>query len=273
MGNCVYCGKPAGFLHTQHKECRELHDVAASKIPAFFVESLKREISPERFQDLAQQIASSHYIDKAEFRQLVINGLKAMVDTAFATGDLAESDNSRIVSFCNQFGVVANDLGPEGLKLTKLQILRTLDQHKVPSNVRVGDLPIVLERGESVLWLFNDVTYLTTKTQTSYVGASQGISIRLMKGLYYRAGAFKGQPVKTQYLSEEGRGVFVVTNENIYFWSPLRALKFPFKKIISAYAFSDAIQIMREGANTTSQIFKLDDPFFAADLVARASQL
>src|SRR5262245_13853831 len=106
---------------TRHKECQELHDVAASKIPAFFVGSLKSEISPERFQGLAQQIANSHYIDKAEFRQLVINGLKAMVDTAFATGDLAESDNSRIVSFCNQFDVMANELGPEGIKLTKLQ--------------------------------------------------------------------------------------------------------------------------------------------------------
>lgn len=25
MGNCIYCGKPAGFLRKRHRECEEKH--------------------------------------------------------------------------------------------------------------------------------------------------------------------------------------------------------------------------------------------------------
>src|SRR5262249_22298255 len=117
MGKCIYCAKPAGFLHWQHKECRELHDAAASKIPAFFVKSLKSEIRPERFQALAQQIAKSHYVNEAEFQQLVINGLKAMVDAALTDGNFSEGNDSRVASFCNQFSVAAHALGPAAIRL------------------------------------------------------------------------------------------------------------------------------------------------------------
>ena len=270
---CIYCGKPAGFLHWWHKACRELHNEAASKIPAFFVKSLKSDMEPDHFQEMAQQIANTHYIGETEFRKLVINGLKAMVEFAFAAGDLSEKDDTRIASFCNRFGLTANELGPAGIKLAKTEVLRRLDKGELPGGVRFTDMPVNLEKGESAIWLFYDVNFLTPKSSTHYVGGSQGVSIRVMKGIYYRVGSYRGAPVKTQYLSDEGRGVLVISNKNIYFWSPRTAQKIPFKKIISAHAFSDALQIVGSGSNAGPLIFKLDDPLFAADLVARASQL
>jgi hypothetical protein len=52
-----------------------------------------------------------------------------------------------------------------------------------------------------------------------------------------------------------------------------RQLKIPIKKILSVMPHSDGLQIMREGERATPQIFKLDDPAFAADAIARLNQL
>jgi hypothetical protein len=60
---------------------------------------------------------------------------------------------------------------------------------------------------------------------------------------------------------------------NVYFSAPLKAVKIPFKKIVSVHAYSDGVQIMRDGANATPQIFKLADPLFAADMITRLNQV
>jgi hypothetical protein len=94
-----------------------------------------------------------------------------------------------------------------------------------------------------------------------------------MKGVYYRVGSYRGHPIKTQYLSDEGLGIFVIASHNVYFWSPRKAMKIPAKKIVSVVPYSDGLQIMRDGANAAPHIFKLDDPAFAADVIARLNQL
>ena len=91
--------------------------------------------------------------------------------------------------------------------------------------------------------------------------------------MYYRVGAYHGHPIKAQYLSHEGRGIFVIASRNAYFWSPQKAMRIPMKKIISIAPFSDGLQIMRDGVNSVPQIFKLDDPAFAADAMARLNHL
>ena len=273
MGNCRFCGQPAGLLKSQHKECRQKHDTAAGKLPEFFVKALENPIETSRFREIADAIAHDNYIREAELRQLSILGLSSMIEHAFKDHVLTENENKRIVELCNSFAVTANDLGGAGQRLAKAQILRQLDEGQVPSNIVVSDMPINLENGEVAIWLFNGATYYTSRSRTRYVGSSHGVSIRVMKGVYYRVGAFRGEPIKTQYLSEEGRGIFVIASKNVYFWSPQKALKIRHKKIISVQPYSDAIQIMRDVSNASPQLFALDDPPFAADLISQLNQL
>lgn len=196
-----------------------------------------------------------------------------MVERRFSTGNISDDEAKRILALSSRFGITSNHLGAAGVKLVKSEILRYLDRGEVPQVKIVDNIPIILQPGEKVIWGFTDVTYLTVKKHTEYVGSSSGMSIRLMKGLYYRTGTFHGQPVRTEYLSKEGRGILVITNKTLYFWSPNKAVKAPFRKIISTQPFADAIQILRDGSNAAPQFFKLDDPLFAADLIARASAL
>ena len=95
------------------------------------------------------------------------------------------------------------------------------------------------------------------------------MSVRIMKGVYYRAGMSMGQPIQTQYLSTEARGDLVITSRNVYFVSSSKSLKIPIKKIISVQAYSDGIQITRDGVSARPMIFILDDPWFASNAIVR----
>jgi hypothetical protein len=270
MGNCVYCGQPVGFLSRQHTDCRERHDQAATKIPEFFVKALRSPIEPTRFRAMTEQISRNNFVTDSEHRRLVFNGLQKMVSSAFADRMLTEEEEQRITAFCNTFDVAANELGDPEMRLAKVQILRRLDEGKFSEKVQVDGLPINLERDETAIWLFNNVSYYTVRERTQYAGTSDGISIRLIRGIYYRVGALTGQPVKTENLAEDGHGVLLLTSRNAYFWSPKRVIKLPIKEIVSLYPHSDGIQIMRDVENSEPQIFKLDDPLFACDVISRS---
>ena len=166
MGDCVFCGQPSGFLRRQHKACREIHDRATINIPDFFVKALGSPIGASRFRELTEKIAGENFVPEKEFRQLAISGLQKMIDAAFSVGMTMEEDQ-RISTMCNAFEIRENDLGSAGIRLAKAQILRHLGEGEFPKKTHVDEVPINLEHEESLIWLFNGVTYYTTRTRDS----------------------------------------------------------------------------------------------------------
>src|SRR5436309_2915272 len=69
---------------------------------------------------------------------------------------------------------------------------------EIPHRVTLaGDVSINFQRGEQVAWAFPQSPYYEDKTRRQYVGGSQGVSVRVAKGLYFRTSAFHGRPIDT----------------------------------------------------------------------------
>ncbi len=275
MGKCQYCGEPAGFLRRQHHKCRELHDLAEQKIPAFFTQFLKSTVPADKFRQLASDVARTHFVDEIELHRLAIQNIARLVDTTLQDHLLTADEEARITGLSNEFNMTEQEADESGLrkKVVKAAILRELDDGKTPDRVHVQGLSIVLQKDEKIVWLFQGVQYFTIKNRTQYVGGSQGVSIRIMKGVYYRVGAMKGERVQTPEMKLEDTGELVFTNKNVVFHGSLRSTRIPLKKVVSIDPYSDGVRIIRESANPTPQIFLLDDPWFATNLVSKLGQL
>ncbi len=271
MADCRYCGKPAGFLRHQHPDCRRRHDEAAAKIPDFFVKALQSPMSGSRFRETIDQAAAQNFVPSAERDELVRRGLGAMIKGALAGGILTDAEDERINEFQHDFGMPLSALGDEGSALAKARILRALDAGQIPPvNVIVeGALAPRLETDERALWSFDDARYLTFRSRTHYVGGSTGISVRVMRGVYYRVGGFRGEPIKTDFLSNEDSGSLTIAQRNVYFVGTRRALKIPVRKIASAQLYSDGIEILLNGVSAKPAFFMIGDAPFAANLLAR----
>jgi len=153
-------------------------------------------------------------------------------------------------------------------QMAKAAILRELDSGLIKPRP-IEDLSIVLVKGEVVLWVFKDVGLYELKSHTSYVGGSQGVSIRIARGVYVRGSAFKGHRVQTQALERQETGSLVVTNQNVYFSGLEKAFRINLKKIVSVHGYSDGIRLLRESANPKPLVFTLNDPWFAANLILK----
>ena len=164
---------------------------------------------------------------------------------------------------------MSNPLYEEYIKnCTLSKVLRgEFPQHTIKS------CPLNLEAGEVILWMFNSVVLYQEVTKTQYVGGSRGFSIRIAKGLYYRTGSFKGEPITTTSLKPILGGDLIITNKNTYFYSIQKSIKHPHNKVIAYVPFEDAIGIQPSRANSKTQYIIGIDGRFAINLLSNLKNL
>ena len=100
------------------------------------------------------------------------------------------------------------------------------------------------------------------------VGRHSGFNIRVMKGVYYRTGGFKGTPVETTSMQKVGTGMACLTIRNIYFSSPEKSLKIPYDKIISVNSYSNGIDLQKDGTREKPIFLEGVDGWFCYNVIA-----
>jgi hypothetical protein len=243
MSLCIHCGESAGFLRRRHKECRQRHATGVERIPTFFAQAMEGDVDAERFGELLQRYARAHGVTDDELKRLIVSGLTTALKKVLEDHVISADENQRFELLRDTFGVLHSDLGALAVRYAKANILREIDDGEVPELAEYEGSPLPnLARGEVLVWAFKNAIQYMIKARTQYVGSSQGVSVRLMKGVYYRVGASKGERIRTNYLSEEGRGAFFVTSHNVIFISTARSVKLPLKKVVSVQLFDEAFR-------------------------------
>ena len=283
MSNCKYCGKPAGFLRSKHAECEEQHRqrerVIQSGRQQIADEVLRAVKGSDNFEELEKSISEieqSSFVPSSERKALLVKGWENSVESFLEDGILDASEEKRLIEFKERFALSQSDLDENGAltKTTKAAVLRDVLNGVIPQRMSVnGNLPINFQKGEQVVWAFSGSKYLEDKTRRQFVGRTQGISVRVMKGVYYRVGAFKGHAVESTERVHIDTGWVVITSKNIYFAGSQKSVRIPYAKIVSFEPFNDGIGVMRDAATAKPQIFVTGDGWFTYNLVTNLSKL
>lgn len=205
-----------------------------------------------------------------------MTGWGKSVDRAFDDGILTEEEQSNLTNLMEHFSLSQTQLDHNGAftKIVQGAVLRDVMNGIIPERVKIdGNLPFNLQKTEKVIWVFQNVEYYEQKKRTQYVGGSQGVSIRIAKGLYYRTGAFKGERVETHETIHADTGLLGVTNKHIYFSGGAKSFRIRHDKIVSFEPFSDGIGLQRDAVTAKPQSFVTGDGWFTYNLITNAAQL
>ena len=276
MSKCKYCGGKTSFLQNAHKECHEKHNSGLVEIEGILRKSLIENIEPSVSKSEIDTIIKNSFIDEKRIKPLILQNFNDYIADALDDNLLTQEEEKSIYAYMNCFLLNQEDKEIEDTykSIVKTAILREVMEGKIPNRVKISDpLPFVFNKSETLVWLFNPVDYYTHKTKKHYKGRSQGISIRVAKGLYYRTGSFKGYPVTSTENVLQDRGLLAVTNKNLFFGGPKKTIKIPYKKIIAVHPFSNGIGILRNTQNAKPQNFQTDDAWFAFNLVSNLASL
>ena len=192
--------------------------------------------------------------------------------TNFMKNDtISDDDQQKIDAYVNYLHLPVNDLpaqyqNSQISRLGQITILKNLQNGIVPSSNVPS--PIMLGRGESVIWTYNGVSMYQEKTVKEYGGRRSGWSFRVMKGITYHTGGTKIKPIEHTYMDFKGTGTLYVTNKHLIFQSPTSAQKVPYTKMIGVTPYSDGIEVHRDGANAKRLTFQGFDSWFLMSMLS-----
>ncbi len=276
MGICTYCGQSAGFLRSKHKECVEKYHKGWADMTELARNAVIGKVDLDTIETKLSDIAKNHYVSGDKIRLALTNGWENAVDVYLEDGILNTEEESKLTSFAERFSFGQSDLDSKGkyTGVVKSGVIRDLTEGKIPKRINIsGQLPFNLQKTESLIWVFPSVSYYEDKTRRGFVGSTQGVSVRIAKGVYYRVGAFKGHPVETTERVHIGNGLLGVTNKQIYFVGGLKSLRVKYDKIISYIPFDDGIGIHRDASSAKPQVFVTGDGWFTYNLIMNAQNI
>ena len=268
MGTCKYCGKSAGLFSSKHTECDNLHQQGIVDLRACLKKYFSGQIDISSVRSTMMNVRRVNFIDKH--------------DAIVVSGDAIHAylQALPIPATSSQLAVVTDYL--TGVKLTHADLDSTgcfvplirQQQYSVISNLRNGILPatsantpILLAKGEAILWTYDTVTMYQEKLEKHYEGDRSSWSFRVMKGVHYHTGETKLKPIEQRYMNNEGVGTLYITNKHIIFQGTNAAQKIPYAKLIGITPYSDGIEVHREGSNVKRLTFQGFDSWFVMNVL------
>lgn len=278
MGNCIFCGEKAGFLKSKHKECVEKYNDGKRNIIRAIVESITTTSNFEQLEILINQIAKSNFIKLDDITNLYTCGFDNTIEQFLEDGILSIEEEEKISKFkeyFSRFDQMVFDKNGSLQRVVKASVLRDILNGVIPKNkMKInGNIPFIFQKEETLIWLFQEIDYYESSTRTEFHGRSQGISVKIAKGVYYRTGTFKGHPVKIEEMKHLSNGLVALTNKHIYFSSSSKNFKIPYSKIVTIDPYENGIGLQKDGVSSKPIILKGIDGWFAFNLISNLNQI
>jgi hypothetical protein len=276
MGNCIYCGKPAGFLKKAHKECFEKYEQGKVKIISLVSKIATEGDDIQQLKNSIEQIAEKSYIKNETLNSIVSLGWEKSVELALDDDLLSKEEEEMLINLMSHFSIPEQVLDRNGAysKLVKGAVLRDIMEGNLQERLIIeGNLPFNFQKSEKLVWVFKGVKYYEEKTRTRYSGGSKGVNIRVAKGLYYRTGGFKAERIQSSETVHADTGFLGVTDKHIYFAGSSKRFRIPYKKIVAFEPFSDGIGVQRDAQTAKPQSFKTGDGWFTYNLITNLAQM
>lgn len=276
MAKCIHCGNPVGFLRNKHADCVQKYEEGKKDIVAMISQAISTPTLLETVSNQINEICYKSYIPDSERHGLLVDGWSSAVDCCLDDSIIDEAEEKQLLELRDRLSLSREELDKNGSfsRVVKATVIRDLLNGIIPQRVEIdGSFPINFQKSEQIIWAFPSVAYLEDKTRRQYVGGSQGVSIRVMKGVYYRVGAFKGHAIDRTERVQVDTGWLVITNKNIYFAGVTKSMRISYAKVISFQSFSDGVGLIRDAANAKPQIFVTGDGWFTYNLVTNLAKL
>ena len=267
MKRCMYCGKRVGFFRKAHKECEKVYQEKKAYLDHLFLSFAKGEISSSEFLSKVEYLFSSFPFSKSLFGEMFFLSFEKALSYWLKDGILDEREKDLFFFLSDKFGLSLSPSHPVHKEFLKAYVLGELSLGKIPQVELREELPFFLSSDERILWIFSEVELYKRKKKREYRGGYQGFSIRLLPGLYYRIGGYRGKPVEKEVITLVDKGLWVFTTMHMYFKGEKEVEKISYKKVFFFFFYSDGIVLFLKIRKVKEYVFLVEDPLFVKRLI------
>jgi hypothetical protein len=278
-GKCKWCGKGLPLLQRFsrsserqiHKTCYEEIVFERQQAVEQYGRALRSAILDGTLttveKDSLTQLANQLRIPESVQRQMNLGVYRGIHEERTASGTIDKEGEEHLRKVQSDLDIRDEEIIPQLSQLTRLRLIHEIGEGKLP----VVNSQLILKKGE-VCHLECSAGFSEERvTSRGYVGGSQGVSVRIMRGVYYRVGAHKGEFVSTKGIVPIDSGTLAITNKRIIFNGYSKTFSIPLTKLVNYVVYEDAIQLDKEGKSKPGY-FTVDDPELLATIISALAQ-
>lgn len=178
-------------------------------------------------------------LSKEEFDEAKDKIFLACIDALIDDRRINEDELNALEHIAYRLAISRQTYANAQKEFSYFNLLDSIDRGHFPS---VNPRGVILKNGESAY--FEAPGYLLEERviKREIVGRSQGVSIRLMRGVSYRVGSSRGTIQSQTGLVNVSSGNFVITNSRLMFSGQNKSFAHDFSKLIDIQMYADAIQ-------------------------------
>lgn len=248
----------------------EIDRIGQKLFQGFIVDFFAKGVPMDQVQVNANSVMSVIPLNQSLVSEAYYNVLSKAADNFMKDGSISDNEQRLIESYISSLGISLTIIPPycqNGAleRIAQSLILKNL-QNGIYPNVPLT-VPVMLTKGEKIIWVYGNVTMLQEKITREYIGGSRGVSYRICKGLTYRTGSFKGSPVERSSMERVGTGELVITDKNFFFHCTTASFKIPYKILVGLTPYSDGLEVHKEAAKPKRIVFQGFDAWFVINVI------
>lgn len=245
-------------------------EFAKKLLRGFMVEYFTDKLDLQTAHTRCKKVLAKFPMDQGNIEDAYLYVLNKAIINFQKDGVMTNNEQQKINDYVNYLSLPVNNLpvtyqNSEISKMVQMSIIKNLQNGIVPSSTYTA--PIVLSKGESVIWIYNDVTMYQEKVEKEYGGRRSGWSFRIMKGVTYHIGGTKIKPIEHSYMDNKGVGTLFITNKHIIFQGTTAAQRIPYSKMIGVTPYSDGIEVHQDRLNAKRLFFQGFDSWFLTNIL------
>lgn len=252
-------------------------------MPVFVCDNLLSDKDLDIAISQIRNLSRGAYLTPYELRHVLAQGWGAALDEFLSDGILSDYEQQRLQAAASMLDLKEIDLQPFNVanKIAMSRCLMELLAGQISPFAlaqhqgQYTDLPFILQQSEILIWVFHGVDYFEEKTRRQHIRGSQGVSMRVAKGLYYKVGASQGYSIEQTAMEFQDTGVLALTTKHILFGGSRKSLRIPYRKIVTFQSYNDGIGLIRDAATAKPQNFVTGYGWFvynlAMNIAARAT--
>lgn len=235
-------------------------------------EQMKKEANIQILREEMIQLTSDGKLTEGEIKSiedrkqelgLTDDDIKLAKVTAYATAfNKAVEDSALTEEEENELNNIQEvlQLSDDVIDMNK----KILARYRLVREIQNGNMPslqisnIVLKKGEQVYWSETSSLLEEKVISRYYEGGSSGFSFRVMKGVSYRVGGFRGHPVVETGTVSASDGELILTSKRIIFRGDRKSFATNLDKILDIEFYSNGIRFS-ENNRSKPRLIQFDD--------------
>lgn len=155
-------------------------------------------------------------------------------------GAITEEEEQELQTIKEHLEITDAEIAPTQVELTRFRLLREISAGHVPTVSVPG---LVLQKLEEAYWVEPASILEERVINRQFVAGSRGVSFRIMKGVSYRVGAYRGHVESETGVVAVSTGELVITSKRAIFRGDKKGFNLRLDKLLNVEMASNGVTI------------------------------